>query len=145
MILLDANVLLYSYITDCEQHEKTRSWLERILAEGSESIALTWQVIAAFLRIGTNPRLFETPFQIEDAVAKLEKLLSHPMVALVGPTDNHWKLFSRSLLEKQIQADLVMDSRLATLAIEHNASIATTDRDFALFPEIKTINPLLIS
>ncbi len=37
----------------------------------------------------------------------------------------------------------MMDAHLATLAIEHGATLATTDKDFAKFFDLKTINPLL--
>ena len=36
---------------------------------------------------------------------------------------------------------MVMDARLAALALEHGASIATTDRDFTRFPGIEIVNP----
>jgi uncharacterized protein len=31
---------------------------------------------------------------------------------------------------------------LAALEIEHGATLCTTDRDFARFPELRTVNPL---
>jgi predicted nucleic acid-binding protein len=38
-----------------------------------------------------------------------------------------------------------MDAHLAALALEHNASIASTDKDFSRFTNyIKVINPLNI-
>ena len=37
---------------------------------------------------------------------------------------------------------MVMDAHLAALALEHGASIATTDRDFLRFPNLKVVNPL---
>ena len=35
-----------------------------------------------------------------------------------------------------------MDAHLAALALEHGASIATTDRDFARFPNLAVTNPI---
>lgn len=37
---------------------------------------------------------------------------------------------------------LIMDAHLAALAIEHGATLATSDRDFARFPRLKFFNPL---
>ncbi len=37
---------------------------------------------------------------------------------------------------------MVMDAHLAALAIEHGASIATTDRDFTRFPDVELVNPV---
>ena len=38
-----------------------------------------------------------------------------------------------------------MDAHLAALAVEHGASIATTDRDFMRFPGVKIVNPVAAS
>jgi predicted nucleic acid-binding protein len=35
-----------------------------------------------------------------------------------------------------------MDAHLAALALEHGATLGTTDRDFSRFPGLRTINPL---
>jgi predicted nucleic acid-binding protein len=35
-----------------------------------------------------------------------------------------------------------MDAHLAALALEHGATVCTTDRDFARFPRLKFRNPL---
>jgi uncharacterized protein len=34
-----------------------------------------------------------------------------------------------------------MDAHLAALTMEHGATLATTDRDFARFPGLRTIDP----
>ena len=42
----------------------------------------------------------------------------------------------------QATGPLVMDAVLAALAIEHGATLCTTDRDFARFPGLEWTNPL---
>ncbi len=37
---------------------------------------------------------------------------------------------------------LVIDAHLAALAVEHGATLATTDRDFARFADLQTFNPI---
>lgn len=44
--------------------------------------------------------------------------------------------------EGQVKGPLVMDAVIAALAIEHGATLHTTDRDFARFPGLKWRNPL---
>jgi toxin-antitoxin system PIN domain toxin len=143
MIIPDANILLYAYIPSFKEHNEAKSWFETTLSAGSEIIGLSWQVITAFIRIGTNPRIFRVPFKIEDVESRLSNLLAHPLVQTAVPTDKHWGIFSKILREEQIAADLVMDAHLAALAVEHKAKIATTDRDFLRFSQIvKVFNPL---
>jgi hypothetical protein len=42
----------------------------------------------------------------------------------------------------QPHGPLIMDAHLAALAIEHGATLATTDRDFTRFPGLRILNPL---
>lgn len=142
MIIPDANVLLYAHIPFFKQHLDCRLWLENCISDGREIIGLPWQVITAFVRVGTNRRIFEIPLSIDEAEEKINLLLQNSLVEIVLPTDKHWRIFSKILKEEQIAGDLVMDAHLAAMGIEHNASVATTDRDFARFSNLKTINPL---
>ena len=66
MILVDANLLLYVINRDLPQHELARAWWNSTLS-GQKPVGLAWVVILAFLRISTNPRVFERPLDIEAA------------------------------------------------------------------------------
>lgn len=143
MKIPDANILLYVYIPSFEQHRAAKKWFETMLSEGNETIGLSWQIITAFIRIGTNPRVFSVPFKVREAVKKLEELFEHPLIEIVSPGRKHWQIFSEILEKEQVTANLVMDAHLAALTIERGAVLATTDRDFARFSKLKTTNPLL--
>ncbi len=65
------------------------------------------------------------------------------MVALVGPTDNHWKVYSKILTEMRLSGDIVMDARIVAIAVEHNAAVLSTDKDLRRFTDyITLIDPL---
>ena len=57
-------------------------------------------------------------------------------------TEQHWAIFAGLLAMGKAIGPLVMDAHLAALAVEHGATLATTDRDFARFSSLKIINPL---
>lgn len=141
MILLDANLLLYAYNVADERHEAARRWLEGVLA-GPEEVRLAWVTILAFLRIGTNPRAFEQPLSIQEAVAHASDLLAQPVVTVIEPAERHWRILSELLPSAQAKANLVMDAHLAALAIENGATLCTTDRDFTRFHGLKLRYPL---
>jgi hypothetical protein len=42
----------------------------------------------------------------------------------------------------QAAGPLVMDAVLAAIALEHGATVCTTDRDFSRFSELRWTNPL---
>jgi hypothetical protein len=139
--ITDANLLLYAYNESAEQHEKAKNWLEESLST-SEIFGLSWQIITAFLRISTNPKSFPLPFTLAEAIEIVDDWFAQPQVKILVPTERHWEIFRQLVNEGQTSGALMMDAHLAALAIEHGAVLATTDRDFAKFSKVKTINPL---
>ena len=141
MILVDANILLYAEDSLHPHNRKARKWWDDQLS-GSRSVCLCWTVLSAFVRIGTNPRVFESPLSLEQAVARVQSWLEQPCARVVRPTDRHWAVFQQMLSEGQAVANLVTDAHLAALAIEHGCQLASTDSDFARFSKLKWMNPL---
>jgi len=137
----DANLLLYAYNESAAQHERAKYWLEERMSS-PEIFGLSWQIITAFLRISTNAKAFPLPFTLEEAIEIVEDWLLQPQVKILNPTERHWEIFSRLILEGQTNGAMMMDAHLAALAIEHGAVLATTDRDFVRFSKLKTVNPL---
>ncbi len=141
MILADANLLLYAYNTDAPEHEGARAWLEASLSS-PVPFALSWQTITAFIRISTNIRAFPQPLSSKEAVEIVAEWMERPNVTILHASERHWEIFSRLLDEGQVAGALGMDAHLAALAIEHGATLATTDRDFARFANLNTVNPV---
>ena len=141
MIVLDANLLLYAYDSDSQQHVKARAWVERVFSDGTP-IGLPWQTVTAFLRIATNPRLSGKRFTPEEAVLIVDKWLEQPNVRLMSPGDQHWGILRKMLAEGQARGPLISDAHLAALTIEYGGTLCTTDRDFARFPDLRWNNPL---
>jgi toxin-antitoxin system PIN domain toxin len=141
VILVDANLLLYAYSPRAEQHERARVWLEQVLV-GPETVGLPWSSILAFLRIATNPRVFERPLSVAEAAIVITSWLAEPSVALVGPGERYWEILRDLLTEAQVSGPLVSDAALAALAIECGATLVTTDRDFTRFHGLRHANPL---
>jgi toxin-antitoxin system PIN domain toxin len=142
MVILDSNILLYGTMPIFRQHEAVKTWLERALSVGEDIVGITWQVAASFLRISTNRRIFDQPLELRNVQDLLNDLFDNPMVSIVGPTDDHWQIYSRILTDLNLSGDIVMDARIAAIALEHNASVASCDRDFRRFSDyVKIIDP----
>jgi len=72
----------------------------------------------------------------------VEEWLDCPPVWIPQPTERHREVLG-SLLENQVgKANLVPDSHLAALAIEHGLTLCSLDGDFARFPGLRWQNPL---
>jgi toxin-antitoxin system PIN domain toxin len=141
VILVDANLLLYAYHPRAEHHAASRAWVETTLA-GPGLVRFAWLTLWAFLRIATNPRVFERPLSAAEADAAVSSWLSQPAVGILDPGERHWQILCRLLREGQSTGPLVMDAVLAAIALEHGATLCTTDRDFSRFSGLKWRNPL---
>ena len=142
MILIDANLLLHAYNPRSADHEASRRWLEASLS-GTELVRFAWVTIWAFIRIATSPRVFEQPLSIVEADTIVSSWLAQPAAGMLEPGDRHWDLLRRLLTEGQASGPLAMDAALAAIALEHGATLHTTDRDFTRFDGLAWINPLL--
>jgi toxin-antitoxin system PIN domain toxin len=141
MILVDANLLLYAYYPRSDQHEASRAWLEHVMS-GADLVRFTWLTLWAFLRISTNPRVFERPLTTSEAEAAVAAWLAQPPAGILEPGDRHWDILRGLMRKGQTTGSLIMDAVLASIAMEHGAILHTTDRDFSRFPGLKWTNPL---
>lgn len=141
MMLVDTNLLLYAYHPKAEQHEASRAWLETALS-GAELVRFAWLTLWAFLRISTNPRVFEQPLSIAESHAAISSWLDQPVAGILEPGDRHWDILRELMKDGQTVGPLVMDAAIAALAIEHGANLCTTDRDFSRFADLNWTNPI---
>lgn len=142
MILIDANLLLHAYNPRSTDHEASRRWLEASLS-GTGLVRFAWFTIWAFIRIATSPRVFEQPLSIAEADTIVSSWLAQPAAGILEPGDRHWDLLRQLLTTGQASGPLAMDAALAAIAIEHGATLHTTDRDFTRFDGLSWVNPLL--
>lgn len=140
MILVDANLLLYARSRDAPQHSRARAWLDAQLS-GRGRVGLPWESLLAFVRLISNPRIFARPEPIAAAWAQVEDWLSASPAWIPVPTDRHLDVLAR-LLPAADRPELVPDAHLAALAIEHGLMLASADRDFARFEQLRWVNPL---
>ena len=119
MILVDANLLLYAYHPRAEQHERSRAWLEAVLS-GPDLVRFAWLTLWAFLRIATNPRVFERPLSTSEAEAAISSWLAQPAAGILEPGERHWDILRRLVRDGQAAGPLVMDAVLAAIALGAN-------------------------
>jgi hypothetical protein len=141
LILVDANLLLYAEDALHPKNSEARAWWDGKLS-GTEAVCLCWSVLSAFIRIGTNARVFDQPLSLEQALDRVQSWLAQPCTRIIRPTERHWTVFRQMLLDGQALANLVPDAHLAALAVEHGCVLVSTDADFARFPKLKWENPL---
>ncbi len=143
MILIDANLLLYAHVGTFREHERAHAWLDERL-NGTSRVGLPWPSLLAFLRLVTNPRIFERPEAVADAWEQIENWLGCETAWIPQPTERHAQILSSLLRSTDAHGNLIPDAQLAALALEHGLTLCSTDGDFARFPGLQWTNPLLI-
>jgi hypothetical protein len=141
VILVDANILIYAHVNSFPQHNAARDWLDQQL-NGSTRVGLPWVSILAFLRLVTNPRVFEHPEPIHDAWRQICEWLACETAWTPQPTERHAELLGQLLALPGVHGNLVPDAHLAALAIEHGLTLCSSDGDFARFRDLRWQNPL---
>ena len=142
MILIDANLLLYAYHPRAQQHDESRAWLEAALS-GPDLVRFAWLTLWAFLRIATNPRVFDRPLSTIEAEAAISSWLAQPAAGILEPGERLWDILRSLVRDGQAAGPLVLDAVLAAIALEHGATVCTTDRDFSRFSGLRWTNPLV--
>lgn len=141
MILVDANLLVYAHVTSLSQHRAARDWFDSCL-NGPTPVGLPWPTLLSFVRMVSNPRIFEHPQSIPDAWTQVEEWLGCPVAWIPQPTERHREVLGSLLSDTLARSNLVPDAHLAALAIEHGLTLCSTDRDFARFPGLRWDDPL---
>ncbi len=141
MKLVDANLLIYAANSRAPRHEPAREWLNSVLS-GTETVALPWMVLLAFVRITTNPKIMVPALTGREALGYVDGWLARTCVTVPAPTGRHVAVLGDLFDATGVGGNLVTDAHLAALAIEHGATLCSCDSDFARFPGLEWMDPL---
>jgi acetyl-CoA C-acetyltransferase len=101
-------------------------------ASGAQSIALGESDIVVAGGIESMSRM---PYLIDSEDARWGHRMDNP-------GERHWEILRPLARDGQVSGPLVIDAALAAIAIEHGATLCTTDRGFARFPGLTWMNPI---
>jgi uncharacterized protein len=139
--LPDVNLLLYAYDSRSPRHVPARRWLEEVLS-GAETVGLAWNVLLGFIRLSTRSVVVEDPYEVTEAIGLVESWIAQPCATIVDPTERHASVLRELLAPLGAGGNLASDAHLAALAIEHGATLYSSDNDFSRFPGLRWSDPL---
>ena len=145
MIVVDTNVLVYAHRRESPEHA-TAAALLRTLAEGDAPWAIPWPCCYEFLSVVTNPRIWkDTATSPEEAWRQLAAWFGSPSVQLIGETEDFSQILGSFVQRPRVRGGVVHDARIAAICVAHGAeALLTRDRDFVLFPELRTRDPFAV-
>lgn len=141
MIVVDANLLIYAVDTDAPHHADARRWLEDVLS-ATRPVGFAWAVLLAFLRVTTREGILWRPLAPDEAIEYVDSWLEQPNAAALTPGPHHWRILRRLVQASGTAGNLTSDAHLAAIAIEHGATLCSSDNDFKRFAGLDHENPL---
>lgn len=97
-MLVDANLFIYAHVSSFPQHSRARDWLDAQLS-CSAPVGLPWPSLLGFLRIVTNPRVFERP----EAWRQVGAWLEAEAAWIPQPTERHRDVLGMLLTAPGVQ------------------------------------------
>lgn len=140
MVMADVCVLLGAFRPDAASHRSCRAWLQSVVL-GNARFGISPLVLAAVIRVSTNPRAFPVPSPLAEAIGFCNDVLAQPHCVRLRPGDRHWSIFTALLVEADVRGPRVTGAWFAALAIEHGCEWITFDRDYARFPGLRWSTP----
>ena len=127
----DVNVLVAASRSDHVHHRAAYDWLQGALqacATGS-TLKLLPMVVASYLRLVTNAKVFHNATPPQVAVAFIDALLATPGVAMPSVGDE-WPLLRELCVDKRLAANSIPGAWLAAAVMQLDEHLATFDADF---------------
>lgn len=139
--LIDANLLIWAHHGQFPRHPQAKIWWRELLSS-SESVALPWATVLAFIRISSHPRILDRPPAMGELWRTSEEWLERTNVWVPRPTDRHRAILGELLKGANLRSNDVPDAHLAALSIEWGLELLTADRGFDRYRGLRWRNPL---
>ena len=127
----DVNILVAASRDDHPHHLIARAWLIDALAQvgSGRPLRLLPMVLAGFLRLVTNPKIFLQPTPTQDAFEFVDALLKVQGVEL-PECGTEWPTLRSLCLEKNLSANAIPDAWIAAAVTQLGEHLVTFDKDF---------------
>jgi toxin-antitoxin system PIN domain toxin len=143
MIAVDTNLLVYAHRTEMQSHAAAFEAV-RVLVEGRSPWAVPWPCAHEFISVVTNPKPFKKPTSSPDAVTFLRSLTESEHFHWLAEGSGYLDKLDSVLAAGHVIGGRIHDARIAALCLHHGVrELWTADRDFSMFPQLKTHNPLV--
>ena len=127
----DVNILVAASRGDHPHHKIAYACIDEAVAACADgaSLKLMPMVVASFLRLVTNAKIFVHPTPVEDAVGFVDALLSVPGVEM-PELGVEWPMLRQLCITKKLAANDIPDAWLAAAVVQLGEHLVTFDADF---------------
>lgn len=144
VLAIDTDTLVHWAMVGAPHHRAVRRCLEHEIEQHGR-LGLTPQGLREFLHISTDPRRFESPLPMAEALRISMRLWNGQEVEQILPSpgvhDRMCELMERFRLGRKRILDTALAATLEAAGVSRLASL--NGRDFEIFPFIEVIDPTL--
>ncbi len=135
MIGVDTTFLVQLELVELPAHKTAHQLLQREILQPQVSLALTPQVLAEFVHVVTDPRRFQTPLTVGDAVGKARFWWNAAEVKQIFPSNESTALFLDWMQRHHLGRKRILDTQLAAILRTEGISKLFTANpdDFQIF------------
>lgn len=144
MVIPDVNLLIYAVNKQSVHHERAWEWINSLF-RSNRIIGLPMIVLWGYVRIATSAAVMNDPLTTDEAIGHVRRWIGQSGVVAADPGPRHWDILQDLLAGSRLSGSRASDAVLAAIAIEHGATLASTDQDFKRFEGLKWVNPLTAS
>ena len=130
VVLVDVNVLVAATRPEHVHHATAHAALQQRF-DANATFGVATHLLAALVRICTNPKIFAQPTTPAAAFEVAEHYRSYAHAVRIEPGLDHWRLFRSLVLNTPLSGAATSDAWHAALAMEHSCEWWTFDHDFS--------------
>jgi predicted nucleic acid-binding protein len=141
---IDTTFLIQLEVRESMGHEKAHRFLRRSLLDAGHELGLVPQVLEEFIHVCTDPRRFERPLSMTEALDKADFWWRASEVHQVLPSADAVVLFLEWMRGLRLGRRRIHDALLAATCVTAGIKeIVTSDRDgFQVFGAVTVSDPL---
>jgi uncharacterized protein len=143
VIAVDSNLLIYSHRADSKFHLAAKELVDSLRHQFAPW-AIPWPCVHEFISIVTHPSIYKPPTPLNEALAAPQIWQAGGNLHLLSESPGYFDKLRELALAAKLSGPRIHDARIAALCLHHGVrELWTSDRDFSLFPKLKTRNPLV--
>jgi toxin-antitoxin system PIN domain toxin len=143
VIAVDSNLLIYSHREESQFHVAAKELVDS-LRHQSSPWAIPWPCVHEFIGIVTHPNIYKPASSLGAALAAVDMWVAGGNVHLLSEGPGYFEKLRELATTARLAGPRIHDARIAALCLHHGVSeLWTADRDFSMFPKLRTRNPLL--
>ena len=143
MIGVDTTLLVQLEVQEAPAHRAAHDLLRREALDPQTPLALAPQVLAEFIHVVTDPRRFQQPLSVEQALAKAQFWWDAAEVRHVLPTAESTALFLDWMRRHQLGRKRILDTQLAATLWHAGVRrlLTSNPADFQIFGGFELLSP----